>query len=769
MNYLLAMLIPLVLSILIWLFNRRSAVFMTGLTCAALFEVSALCVSMFTDGQIPPAAYAVTALLAIVMSCFSDKKIWKFASVLLIIIFALEVFVFNLKSFSDVHRKVTYSSSAISGITTLEEDSSDKFIFDSEGLVVYGDTYIVLTNVPEFARCVTIKTSRQQTDTNRAFLFTAELKDEAMSDSYMTVGQKQAFGYNGSVSFKIHPANDGFTLGIEINPATNENFAIDTESINAGYTTTPMVITGITIASAMPFDFILSRLILLSLLTVLIAAILNFKIYAVRYDRTNSYHRIVVELIVFACVAATFTVNGQDKNVVKYPLEESVDYYDIYVQVFDAFQKGQLAIDYPAEEGLAELENPYDYSQRKTAGLEDFLWDHAYYDGKYYSYFGISPIFTTYYPIYLLTGSVPTTDTAIAINGAFATLFICLAVLALIRRYSPDAKLLLVAVLLPTVSSLSYVPILMNYGLMYNVATISAIMFLACTFWSGFTATLTSGWKKYVLYFLSGISLALCAGARPIMAVGAAILLPAFFSVLADKKQKLGSRIAQALTFILPVIGGLIPFLWYNYARFGSILDFGSAYQLTVGDKRHTYLSPTLFPLAMYYFFLIPPQQTEYFPYFDLSHNIISNAESYRYTVLNLGALCFPVILLAVMFFVNTYRTHRLEYRATLFLSLVVPVITAWAVYCMAGACFRYSADIMFLLMLMTVLCLVECPSTYRRRYALTIVCCVISIAMIWALTIYFRGVALLPEGNNFRDNFPGAVEYIERLLIFWH
>ena len=74
-----------------------------------------------------------------------------------------------------------------------------------------------------------------------------------------------------------------------------------------------------------------------------------------------------------------------DNEPIKY--EKGMDVYsrDPYVQMFDALQKGQTALDIEPSESLKALDNPYDYSER-DANSVNFLWDRAYYKGKYYSY-----------------------------------------------------------------------------------------------------------------------------------------------------------------------------------------------------------------------------------------------------------------------------------------------------------------------------------------------------------------------------------------------
>ena len=111
-------------------------------------------------------------------------------------------------------------------------------------------------------------------------------------------------------------------------------------------------------------------------------------------------------ITIILCVATMFIywLSYMGMHNVDYPMLNKVSDYDPYIQQFDAFKKGQLHLDWQVDEKLMALENPYDPEQRKGV---DFLWDRAYYDGKYYSYFGITPIVTVMYPFYLLSGILP--------------------------------------------------------------------------------------------------------------------------------------------------------------------------------------------------------------------------------------------------------------------------------------------------------------------------------------------------------------------------
>lgn len=134
----------------------------------------------------------------------------------------------------------------------------------------------------------------------------------------------------------------------------------------------------------------------------------------------------VAACAVFSCLS----VAGADGSSVAYPLEGYIENYNPYVQQFDAFQKGQLHIDVEPEQELLELANPYDPAQRQ--GIY-YLWDRALYNGKYYSYFGVTPILTVYYPFYLVTHSLPSETTVKMIYSLMTALFLPLAVFELAK------------------------------------------------------------------------------------------------------------------------------------------------------------------------------------------------------------------------------------------------------------------------------------------------------------------------------------------------
>lgn len=91
------------------------------------------------------------------------------------------------------------------------------------------------------------------------------------------------------------------------------------------------------------------------------------------------------------------------------------------MQQFDAWMKGQANLDLNPDIYLKEIKNPYDKTERTYVdehgeylhtytGLDvqlPYWWDHAYYNGKFYCYFGPAVLLTFYFPFYFLTGKLP--------------------------------------------------------------------------------------------------------------------------------------------------------------------------------------------------------------------------------------------------------------------------------------------------------------------------------------------------------------------------
>ena len=101
-----------------------------------------------------------------------------------------------------------------------------------------------------------------------------------------------------------------------------------------------------------------------------------------------------------------------------------------YELMAEAILDGRIEFAYGDEDTLLQLQNPYDPNEREETGVY-YHWDHAYYDGHYYMYFGIVPVFLVFLPYRILTGTALTTyhATQIFVAVSVAGIFVLFSML----------------------------------------------------------------------------------------------------------------------------------------------------------------------------------------------------------------------------------------------------------------------------------------------------------------------------------------------------
>lgn len=81
-----------------------------------------------------------------------------------------------------------------------------------------------------------------------------------------------------------------------------------------------------------------------------------------------------------------------------------VDYMDEYERITESFLNHRLDFDMEPDPKLLAMENPYD-PQARIDNEVPFRWDSAFYQGKYYMYFGVVPVLLLFLPYRLITGT----------------------------------------------------------------------------------------------------------------------------------------------------------------------------------------------------------------------------------------------------------------------------------------------------------------------------------------------------------------------------
>ncbi|MBO4366351.1 MAG: hypothetical protein J5843_01705 [Clostridia bacterium] len=533
-------------------------------------------------------------------------------------------------------------------------------------------------------RSVSVRLSSEQLNPETVVL---SLLDESAADSYHVFTTGRAYT-QGTSWFRIRSSGLCDTLRLNIEGKTD------------------CLIEAIVLNDAPPFSFHYVRFLLVFILTGLLIAVWDRGIWKHLFKPDRGTHR-AAALILLLLTILFIGVTMQSIGLTRIPLDSGE--HNAYEELFASLLKGRVDLDgqTPVDPSVLEgLANPYDVTERSSAlsGI-DAIWDRAYYNGHFYCYFGIAPIFTVYFPFYLLTGFqyIPSAGLAALFLLAGAAIGIFTALNAAAKTFGIEKPLVLGLASIPAVALCFFLPVIGSSSDMYYLPIASGVCCLAWTLAFGFGAFLSRRpLFRRILVGLSGLFLALTAASRPPLALYGLILIPLFVSWI--RKEKTWWK--EALPFALPLLAGGVLIGWYNFIRFGSPLEFGAQYQLTVHDIRSAGLSLSLLGESFVHYFLQPPAYSGLFPYLTPGKLDLASYGVYFYSARSIGVFHMPV---AVLPYLGGFTKNRTPLRtATYLLGALLPVGIAFLDLCLAGACIRYVLDIVFPLAFFGILLLWE-------------------------------------------------------------
>ncbi|MCM1100879.1 MAG: hypothetical protein NC079_01185 [Clostridium sp.] len=301
--------------------------------------------------------------------------------------------------------------------------------------------------------------------------------------------------------------------------------------------------------------------------------------------------------------------------------EEGVRTFNFqYGALAHALLNGKLYLDkVEPSEGLLGMENPYDAYLREQVA-PDAVWDVAFYDGKYYSYFGIIPCLLFQLPYEAITGTenLPPSIPMILMAAVYI-----LSVFGLweemLKRWFPKASVAAYFLICMAMIGGSQLYVLLVRPWVYEYAILCGIAFILLGLWQWMAAVNTAEEKqgKRIAHLIVGsLCVALAAGCRPQVELFAFLCLPIFAGLYLRRKRLLTGRgIGEAVAFITPVLLVAAGLMWYNYARFGSVLDFGATYNLTTNDMTRRGFDVGRIGPALFYYICKPLSLKAAFPY----------------------------------------------------------------------------------------------------------------------------------------------------------
>ena len=289
-----------------------------------------------------------------------------------------------------------------------------------------------------------------------------------------------------------------------------------------------------------------------------------------------------------------------------------------YDELAQAILEGKTYIDNnDVPKSLIDMENPYDTAARSltsSATDDEYRWDVAYFDGHYYVYFGIVPLLIMYLPFRALFDAPFPSAIGIMIFVMLFTIGVFKLLELICKKHFKKTSVGTYLLLSLTFVNCCGAMFLVKRPDFYSVPIMTAMTFVV---WGLYCWIKGKDDKKQNFYFFLGsLFSALTVGCRPQFVLICAVAIPIFFKYFFKEKQifnKNGIKnlVALAVPFVVVAAG----IMYYNYIRFGSPFDFGSAYNLTTNDVTKRGFDMGRTGLGIFTYLFQPPQFTAVFPY----------------------------------------------------------------------------------------------------------------------------------------------------------
>lgn len=187
---------------------------------------------------------------------------------------------------------------------------------------------------------------------------------------------------------------------------------------------------------------------------------------------------------------------------------------------------------------------------------------------------------------------------------------------------------------------------------------------------------------------------------------------------------------------LVPAAVAVAPVLAYNQLRFGSLFDFGNAYQITVTDMTSFSTPWRNVPGTILYYLFLPLRPTGTFPFLEISPTPLP---AWSFTEPSIGGLCVLMPLAALAFAVPFLRRRLGALWPTLVTMLALAVVLLVFDSIVGGFGWRYMADFGWLFMLCALP--VAAQAMQGRQWVRAIVALVVAYAVVvWALSCFVVG-----------------------------
>ncbi len=539
---------------------------------------------------------------------------------------------------------------------------------------------------------------------------------------------------------RVHPDGKVNKIRIDFNPYGEAQTYPAPVSVNA------------VVNSVRPFVFRIVRFAVILFIAFLIACFRpGSGIYSIKlFDgngRLAGNNRII---IIFTCFIIIVMWGGillqyEDVPINEYYIRNHVE--AIYSYQAEALIEGHAELNIAPPDYLESMDNPYDPYLRNQSGMESGVYargDFAYYDGKYYSYYGIVPTVLFYVPARLITGEALPNSVPVIILSIILIIAVFRLVLLLAHKYK-TLSLGHLIIISTGVLFASFAIYCVQTPWIYSVAFISGLAFAvsALALWVHASIRMEASKKPdrdggVILLLTAGsVAMSLAFGSRPSYILYVLLAFPVFYEHIRQKHFFSKKGMLNTCAVIVPALILCSAVLFYNYIRFDSFLDFGAKRNLSLDIMYHE-ASPATLVIGFIEYFLQLPNINATFPYFHSVYDWNHHVTDYQ-GVLFLDPVFGGIFMLApfTLFALLCFKRRQTLKAKNMFAFAVVCIIIAAVLMAvdvqMGGISMRYQMDFAILLALPAAAVIMDYLSegSYKAVHYMLIASVAITVAML--------------------------------------
>ncbi len=529
------------------------------------------------------------------------------------------------------------------------------------------------------------------------------------------------------------------------------------------------IIKGIELNKPIPFDVMPIRMTIITVLVTFIYACIFSATMNCAYEKNKYFCRVASTWITIlaVCLGIILVLQQIPRGgfLDRFKLTEGDQ---ITEELVLAFEDGQFHLHAEPSEELLAMENPYDNGYRFYHEVE-YLWDHVFYEGKYYSYYGIAPLLL-FLPYHLITGYFFPEDIAVMLFTTGGLIFLSMIYTTIIRKWfikiSTGAYLSGLAMLLA------------GCGIWYSVGrplfyemSISAgfLCFSAAAYFFITSGIFEKEKANLPRIFLSSLLMGLSVMCRPTLAVYA--VCGCIFYIMNTKKQGKGSIAKFLCCAFIPICALGLFQMYYNYARFGSIFEFGIKYSLTINDFTRTEFHFHNMFIGIYNFLLAPPSFGPDYPFVSADFSLLGLNSYFFKDAGTISGLVFLVLPVFGYFLGGRAlrlipdKKNRISALTVIGLvGLVMPFVIVCSVW-ESGYSARYMADFSWPVIIGAFMVLfllyTKSENTQKKRVFTAVmgICCVYTLVVVGIEAYVFT----FPM-----DSCPRYADILNRMIAFY-